>query len=99
MTDPVNLSKDHTHQLAVIRGRCPELDAMRRHVEAFAQMIRELLGDALDEWMDAVPADDLPQLHSFVTGLRRDQHAVVADLRLPYSSGPVEGVVNRIKLS
>ena len=76
--------------------RC--LDAMRRHVEAFAEMIRELSGGALDEWMGAVLADDLPQLHSFVTGLRRDQQAVAAGLTLPYSSGPVEGAVNRIKM-
>jgi transposase len=32
-----------------------------------------------------------------VTGLRRDQDAVTAGLTLPYSSGPVEGHVNRIK--
>jgi transposase len=42
-------------------------------------------------------ADDLPALHSFVVGLRRDQDAVVAGLTLRWSSGPVEGHVNRLK--
>jgi transposase len=37
----------------------------------------------------------LPELRSFVTGLRRDQDAVTAALTLPYSSGAVEGHVNR----
>jgi transposase len=47
--------------------------------------------------MDEVQADDLPPLHSFAVGLRRDQDAVVAGLTLRWSSGPVEGHVNRLK--
>lgn len=48
--------------------------------------------------MTNVLHEDLPELHSFVTGLRRDHDAVTAGLTLPYSSGPVEGHVNRIKM-
>jgi transposase len=48
--------------------------------------------------MDAVQADDLPALHSFVVGLCRDQGAVVAGLTLRWSSGPVEGHVNRLRM-
>ncbi|MFI6743724.1 transposase [Nonomuraea sp. NPDC050451] len=54
-------------------------------------------GRQLDAWMTAVLADDLPELHSFVAGLRRDQDAVTAGRTLPYSSGPGEGHVNRVK--
>jgi transposase len=42
--------------------------------------------------------DDLPSLHSFVTGIRRDFHTVTAGLTLPYSSGSVEGHVRRKKI-
>ena len=42
-------------------------------------------------------ADDQPDLHSFAGGIRRDQEAVTTGLTLPYSSGTVEGNVNRIK--
>jgi transposase len=41
--------------------------------------------------------EPLPALHSLITGLRRDLDAVTAGLTLPWSSGPVEGNVNRIK--
>jgi len=34
----------------------------------------------------------------FATGLDRDLDAVTAGLTLSYSSGPVEGTVNRIKM-
>jgi transposase len=46
--------------------------------------------------MDAADAD-LPKLRSFTAGLRRDLGAVTAGLTMRYSSGPVEGTVNRIK--
>lgn len=42
--------------------------------------------------------DDLPKLHGFAAGLERDLAAVTAGLTLPWSSGVVEGHVNRIKL-
>ena len=48
--------------------------------------------------MGAVEAD-LPVLHSFTAGLRRDLDAVVAGLTLEYNSGAVEGTVNRINNS
>ncbi|MEU6332486.1 transposase [Streptomyces sp. NPDC047049] len=42
-------------------------------------------------------ADDLPALHTFVTGLGQDLDAVVAGLSLRYRSGAVEGHNNKIK--
>jgi transposase len=54
-------------------------------------------GERLDDWMAQVEADDLPHLHRFVRGLRRDHTAVLNRLTLPHSSGAVEGAVNRIK--
>ncbi len=55
-------------------------------------------GDRLDGWIKDVEADDLPDLHSFVTGLRQDYEAAVSGLTLPYSSGAVEGHNNRTKM-
>ena len=60
-------------------------------------MIQSLGGDRLPARIDAVRADDLPALHSFATGLARDQDAVTAGLTLPWSNGPTEGTVNRLK--
>jgi transposase len=54
--------------------------------------------ERLNAWFAAVEGDDLPELHRFATGLRRDHDAVLAGLSLPYSSGPVEGTVNKIKM-
>lgn len=48
--------------------------------------------------MSAVSADGLPHLYRFVRGLDTDHAAVRNGLTLPYSSGAVEGHVNRIKM-
>jgi hypothetical protein len=52
----------------------------------------------LEDWMTAVEASDLPALHAFVRGLRKDLDAVVAGLSLPYSNGPIEGTNTKFKL-
>jgi transposase len=48
--------------------------------------------------MSAVEASELPALHAFVRGLRKDQAAVVAGLSMPYSNGPIEGANTKVKL-
>lgn len=98
MSDPEHLSEGTAVQLKDILARCPELEATRHHVGSFANMIQILGGDRLPDWIDAVRADDLPALHSFATGLTRDQAAVTAGLTLPWSNGPTEGTVNRLKM-
>ena len=48
--------------------------------------------------MSAAEASDLPALHGFVRGLRKDLPAVTAGLSLSYSNGLTEGVNTKIKL-
>ncbi|WP_443078990.1 ISL3 family transposase [Streptosporangium sp. NBC_01495] len=98
MTNPRNLRPDDHLQLTAILDNCPALAALHTHVKAFAGLLTERRGHDLEQWMKNVIADDQPELRSFVTGLRRDQDAVTAGLTLPWSSGPVEGHVNRIKM-
>ncbi|MGV9667831.1 transposase [Nocardia niigatensis] len=90
-----SLDPDDQQRLGAILISSPELTGLAGHIRAFATMMRQLRGRELEQWMKAVDADDL---HSFVRGLRRDFDAVTAGLTLPWSSGPVEGHVNRIKM-
>jgi len=77
---------------------CPHLEALASHVAAFAELMSGRHGDRLDGWITTVEGDELPALRSFAAGLKRDLAAVVSGLTLPYSSGAVEGTVNRIKM-
>ena len=98
LTDPDNLSDDEKEKLARARERCPHIDALAGHVTEFAKILTGLHGDRLDDWIAAVEADDEPDLHSFARGLRHDHDAVLNGLTMPWSSGVVEGNVNRIKM-
>jgi transposase len=95
---PDSLDADEQVKLKQALARCPHLDATARHVAAFGDMMTGRHGERLDAWITAVDADDLPDLHSFTHGLKRDHAAVVNGLTLPHSSGAVEGNVNRIKM-
>jgi transposase len=97
LTDPDSLDDGDKHELARAREKCPHLDALARHVAAFAKMLTGLHGDRLDGWLAAVEADDQPDLHSFARGIRRDYDAVRNGLTLPWSSGAVEGNNCKIK--
>lgn len=94
---PDNLPDTETRQLTTILTCCPELAATRRHVGAFAVLMRDRRGDSLPEWITNVRADNLPARHSFATGLEHDFAAVTAGLTLNWSNGPTEGTVNKVK--
>jgi len=98
LSDPDHLDDEKKAKLSQIRSRCSHLDALARHVTEFAKILTGRHGDRLDAWIAAVEADDQPDLHSFARGLRHDHGAVVNGLTLPWSSGVVEGNVNRIKM-
>jgi transposase len=79
-----------------LKELAPDVRAALHAVEEFAVLVRERNGAGLDGWLSR--ADAVPTLKSFATGLRRDEAAVRAGLTLPWSNGPVEGAVNRLKL-
>lgn len=95
---PTALFEAEQVQLKTVLAHCPELDALTRHVRSFAVMLTERQGELLPDWLDAVRQDDLPSLHTLAAGIDRDRDAVIAGLTLPWSSGVVEGHVNRIKM-
>jgi transposase len=99
LSRPASLNPGDRAQLAGIRARCPHIDALAAHITSFAEMMTNRTGEQhLPGWLAAVEADEQPHLHSFAAGIRRDLDAVTAGLTLPYTSGPVEGNVNRIKM-
>ncbi len=98
MTRPARLTAGDCEHLQAVLDGCAELAALAGHVRAFARLMTQRRGRDLEQWMTAAAASSEPALRSFVTGLRRDQDAVTAGLTLPWSSGSVEGHINRIKM-
>jgi transposase len=99
LTRPDHLPADEQAQLQAIRARCPHIDALARHVTAFAEMMTARTGSRdLEAWLAAIEADDQAGLRSLAAGIRADQQAVTNGLSLPWNSGKVEGTVNKIKM-
>lgn len=65
---------------------------------AFATLLRERQGERLDEWLAQVERQEVAELKSFASGLRKDYEAVKAGLTEVWSNGQVEGQVHRLKL-
>lgn len=97
-THPDKLIEPEKDQLKAILERCPDLDATASHVRSFATMMRDRAGKKLNAWMRSAAETGLPELRSFVSGIEQDHAAVLNALTYPYSSGVVEGNVNRIKM-
>ncbi|MEV4517167.1 ISL3 family transposase [Dactylosporangium sp. NPDC049525] len=95
---PDDLADRDSAQLQAILDRCPQLRAATDLVRSFADMLTHLRGQRLDAWIAAAEAAALHGVTKFATGLLADLAAVTAGLSLPFSSGPVEGNVNRIKM-
>ncbi len=98
LCQPDALDETQHHELALIRQASPSAAAAYCLTQGFMQMIREQTGQQLDAWLISAEASRLPELEAFARGIQHDKAAVQAGLTLPWSTGPVEGHVNRLKL-
>ncbi len=92
------LSDDDRLGLKDARARCADLDTLTTLAHGFNQLVRERRGRHLEDWIKQATASAFPEIRGFATGLLADFDAVTAGLTLPWSSGPVEGNINRIKM-
>jgi transposase len=74
------------------------LAAIHRLTQEFASTVREHCSERLDGWLDMAATSDFPELQRFANGVRRDYAAIRAALELPWSQGPVEGLITKLKL-
>jgi transposase len=95
---PEDLKKEEQETLRQLRQANLHVEATYQLVETFLQMLRERTAEQLDTWLAAMQASGLEAFASFVTGVLQDKDAVLAGLSLPWSNGPLEGNVNRLKL-
>jgi transposase len=66
--------------------------------EEFAALMRARDPERLEPWLARAQASTLPAFQDFAHSLKSDQAAVQAAVRLAWSTGPVEGQINRLKM-
>jgi transposase len=95
---PDRLSTGHQAVLARMEQASPAFGQLYRLTVQFTEMLRKRQVEQLRSWLEAAQASDLRELKSLAEGIERDYAAVEAALRSPYSTGSVEGNINRLKL-
>jgi transposase len=75
----------------------PDLAATYHLAQEFGKIVRQNLPDQFADWLEKASTSGLTDFRNFATNLTKDQDAVFAALRISWSSGPVEGHVNRLK--
>ena len=85
-------------QLAQLRAQQAEVAEAIDLAQDFATLVRQRQPEALDPWLQRATASTLEALQRFAKGLYEDYEAVKAGVTLPWSTGPVEGHINRLKM-
>jgi transposase len=64
----------------------------------FSTMIKDRDSELLDDWLEQAGQSGDRLWRNFAAGLKQDYAAVQAALLLPWSNGPTEGHINRLKI-
>lgn len=92
-----DLSPSQQRFLAQLPEQWPAATAIRALAQDFDRLIRDRDAAALAPWLIRAEASGETEFREFAAGLRRDLAAVTAALTEAWSSGQVEGQVNRLK--
>jgi transposase len=89
---------DEEQHLALLTAQQAELAEAVTLARDFAELVRTRQPERLDGWLARATASIGSVLQRFAQGLRDDYAAVKAGVTVPWSNGPVEGHINRLKM-
>jgi transposase len=98
------LRRETTHteaevqQLAHLRAQQADIAETIDLAQEFTRLVRQRQPEHLDPWLQRATTSTVDAMRRFATGLYEDYEAVKAGGTLPWSSGPVEGHINRLKM-
>lgn len=94
--------KDVTEEEQHLLARLPHAHAAFAQAislaQGFAQLLRARQPERLDGWLQQAAASSLPAFQRLAHSFQRDYAAIKAGVTLPWSTGPVEGHINRLKM-
>jgi transposase len=92
------LRQDERRLVEEVLRLSPDVERGLRLANEFRQVFKDRTPDGLTAWMEKVAASGLKEFKDFVTSLRRDEAAVRAAVTSLWSTGQVEGQINRLKV-
>lgn len=95
---PESLESDEKAVLDQFLAANPAIALGHDLVQRFREVVANKDLGALDTWLADAKGSKLPTFVGLANGIEADRAAVDAALELPWSNGPVEGQINRVKL-
>ncbi|HEV2121371.1 MAG TPA: ISL3 family transposase [Chloroflexota bacterium] len=95
---PEKLREKDSRMIEYLEDAHPELKEALTLGRDYLRLVRERLVDEFDGWLARARESSLLAFRRFARSLRRDYEAVKAALVYPWSTSPVEGHINRLKL-
>ena len=81
-----------------ITNECPEVVSLRRISLAFREALTSHDGANMQQWIERTKRCEFGSLVRFAYGLQKDISAVTAAVDTDWSTGQVEGQINRLKM-
>jgi transposase len=94
---PENRTEEDENLLFKISFEQPKLITTIGLARSFVEIVRHQQAAELDLWLERASSCGYRVWHNFAGGLKQDYKAVHAALLYPWSNGPTEGHINRLK--
>jgi hypothetical protein len=98
LRQPDHLTAEEHVQLDQLRPAHPAFAQASVLAQDFARRLRARQPERLEAWLQQAATSSLTALRRLAKSFQRDYAAVKAGMTLPWSSGPVEGHINRLKM-
>jgi transposase len=92
------MTEDQRRLLEDIMGQCPEVSDLRRMALAFREALMGNESADLKQWITKAKRCEFGAVVRFAYGLQKDISAVSAAVDSSWSTGQVEGQINRLKM-
>ena len=92
------LTSQQAQIVDTLKRQCPGFAVMRKLVFGFRAILRGGKVTTLHRWMEQARKTGIHSLVRFVRTLKQDLSAVELAVSEPWSNGPVEGQLNRLKM-
>jgi transposase len=95
---PEHVTEDEQQLLVQLHQAHPAFAQAIALAQDFARLLRARQPDKLEAWLQQAATSALVVFRRLAHSFQRDYAAVKAGVTLPWSSGPVEGQINRLKM-
>jgi len=98
MRREATLNDDEKGQRARLQAQEGAIAEAITLTQGFTALVRQRQPGQLETWLERATASGIQAFQSLANGLRADYEAVKAGVTLIWSTGPVEGQINRLKM-